>query len=115
MKRRAKGKGSTSVINSLRHATSPAELQYMMNGRRYLARNPGVPAPYGSTPCEGFHGESKEFFRQVVQQREEHARVLARLLTVRKLIDGAMARVPMSTVKTKGLLLQMTAGLFTGM
>ena len=115
MKRKPKGKKSTSVLNSVCFASSPVELEYLSNGPRFMARNPDVPMPYGTTPNEAVQGECAKYYTPVTQQRHEHARVVAGTITLRKLLDGALARVPLSRSMTKCRLLQTTANMMVAM
>ena len=59
---------NTTLLASLAHATQGAQLQYLFNGPRYIARNPRVEKMCGTVTCEAAHGELSRFFGQTMQQ-----------------------------------------------
>lgn len=80
----------TTVIGSLRHATKPHELKYIMNFAIFIARNPGIEVPYGTTSNEAFHKQVKGFFRNVQIQTARNAVNVCSVIRLAKLISGWM-------------------------
>ena len=78
----------TTVLGSLGYATSPAQLEYLLNLGRFIARNPGVQTMYGTTRNEAFHMQLKAFFRNVFIQTERNARAVSSVCTFAKLLAG---------------------------
>eukprot|EP00959_Pyramimonas_sp_CCMP1952_P226741 4740827-Pyramimonas_sp.AAC.1 len=64
----------TTILASLRYATSPAQLEYLLNLSRFTARGPSVQVLYGTTRNDAFHLQLKAFFRIVFIQTEQGAR-----------------------------------------
>ena len=93
--RRQTGKSAT-VRSSLAFASCGVELQYLFNGSRYIARNPNVQVPYGSTACEAVHAELKRYFALTRQQTARHAETLTSLFCMKKLITAIMQRLDLS-------------------
>ena len=57
---------------SLKHTTSPPELEYLLNLHRFTARHPDVATPYGTTTCEAWHRDLNSHFTAVTQQTRQH-------------------------------------------
>ena len=60
--RRKTGK-RTTIRQTLAHACSPHELEYLANHGRFVAKNPDVGVPYGTTANEAYHRELKSMRR----------------------------------------------------
>ena len=103
---RSVGKGVT-VLGSLMTATEPAELGYIMNVGRFIARNREIPVLHGTTHNEAYHLELKAFFRNVMSQSARHARMIARIATVAKLVASAMQRADLTRQHRQVVLLKM--------
>ena len=71
-------------------------MEYLLNGPRWIARNPNIPVPYGTTGCEAVHGELAKFFSGVMQQTARHARAMVSMFCFKKLVLGVMQRLQMS-------------------
>ena len=81
-------KMTAKVWGSLTTATSRANLEYLMNGPRYAARNPAVKLPYGTTSCEAYHAESKAYFSDIREQTARNAEAVCKVMTLIKLLGG---------------------------
>eukprot|EP00959_Pyramimonas_sp_CCMP1952_P381712 7998642-Pyramimonas_sp.AAC.1 len=64
----------TTILGALRYATSPAQLEYILNLGRFIARKPSVQVVYGTARNEALHMQLKAFFRNVFMQTERNAR-----------------------------------------
>ena len=99
---------NVTVANSLRHATLPTALEYLFNNTRFIARNEGVDVVYGTTRNEAFHRELKGFFANVRCVRIRRAQLIGEIVTLAKLVAGAMVRTRTTSkkqpvaVKTRG-------------
>ena len=94
--------GKTSVRRSLTFASQGAELQYLMNGGRYIARNRMVQMCTGTTGCEATHAELVRFFSDVRMQTARHACAWTGIFNLRKLAVGMAQRLPTSKVMSAG-------------
>jgi hypothetical protein len=90
MDRRVAGGGT--IRGSLDAATTPVALGYIMNIARFASRHPNVPVLRGTTHNEAFHLEQKAFWRNVMKQTARHARLIARVVTLVKLIALVMKK-----------------------
>ena len=88
MKRKA---DKTTVEGSLVNLTSASSLVYFQNFARFVARNPCVTVPYGTTPNEAYHMELKSMFRNIRSCTRSYAKTHAKIATAVKLIGGSMA------------------------
>ena len=79
---------TSTVLTSLVYATRDAGVGYLMNGSRYIARNPTCTTTYGTTRKETFHEELKGFFRNVMAQLGRRAVLLGEIATTVKLLSG---------------------------
>eukprot|EP00959_Pyramimonas_sp_CCMP1952_P146119 3059505-Pyramimonas_sp.AAC.1 len=64
----------TTILGSLRYATSSKQLEYLLNLGRFIARNPDMEVMYGTTRNEALHMQLEAFFRNVFIQTERNAR-----------------------------------------
>ena len=87
MLRRSAGSGTT-VIGSLKRATSSIELGYIQNFCKFVAMHPGMDVIFGTTRNEAFHLQLKAFYRNVMHQTARHARCVANVATLVKLLAG---------------------------
>lgn len=87
---RRKIEGGTTVRASLEAATAPAQAEYLMNLSRFVARNPTLTVPYGTTKNEAFHNQLKGYFREVVHQTRRNAEYVARVATLAKLVAASV-------------------------
>ena len=78
----------TTVMGSLKHATSSNELGYIRNFCKFVATHPGMDIPFGTTRNEAFHRQLKAFYRNVMHQTARHARCIANVATLAKLFAG---------------------------
>eukprot|EP00959_Pyramimonas_sp_CCMP1952_P445742 9332501-Pyramimonas_sp.AAC.1 len=78
----------TTIRGSLRYATSPAQLEYILNLGRFTARNPSVQVMCGATKNGALHMQLKAFFRSVFIQAERNARAVCSICTFAKLLAG---------------------------
>jgi hypothetical protein len=86
----------TTVKQSLIHATSPLNLEYLANIGRFGSRNPSVQLLTGTTHNEAYHLELKSFFRNVMHQTKEHAQLICKVATLSKLIALVMSKAELS-------------------
>ena len=98
--------GKTTVLSSLAFATSPKELEYLMDVPRFMARNPDVRVPYGTTACEAVHTELVGMFDHITQQTAARAKLAARMFTLRKLVWGSMQRPQLTLKMTQSFMLR---------
>ena len=96
--RNARGK-KISVLTSLCDSLCPRNLEYILNYTRFVARNPSVDIPYGTTSNEAFHNELKGFFRNIRTPTRRLVQILARLVTVVKLIAGSLEEQDLTRTK----------------
>ena len=94
--RRIKSK-KTTIYKSLVFATTPPNLEYLMNLSRFVSRNPQIQVIYGTTRNEAFHYQFKCFFRNVFLQTARNAKVVCGIVTLAKLLAGWMRRTGTST------------------
>ena len=82
------------VRASLAFATSPRQVEYLLNLSRFAARHPEVDVPYGTTRNEAAHNQLKSFYRNVLHQTGRNAQMVAAVCTSAKLLAGWMQRIP---------------------
>ena len=76
--------------SSLEFATSPTEVEYLLNISRYISRNPDVKVMYGTTRNEAFHNQLKAYYRNVMLQTGRNATLVASIVTAAKLVSGTL-------------------------
>lgn len=85
--------GKTSTIkSSLRHATRPEGLEYLMNGCRFAAHHPDIKLMDGTTRNEAHHLQTKFMFRNVMHQIGRNVEIVSGVLTVIKLMAGYLQK-----------------------
>ena len=99
-------KKKTTIYSSVRHAMRPRGLEYLLNFARFIARNPEVLVPYGTTPNEAFHKELVSFFRNIMTPGRETVQGLAKAITSIKLVAGMMKKTAVSKRYSQSLLLR---------
>lgn len=82
------GRRKVSVFASLQAAMGPTEVGYLQNIGRFAARYPCARMLHGTTHNEAYHLELKAFFRNVMRQSRQHARMVCAIATVAKLVAG---------------------------
>lgn len=107
---RRKTATKSTVFASLKFATTGAQLQYLMNGSRYIARHPEVERMSGTTSCEAVHGELARFFRSTTQQSARSAGAMVDLFCLKKVLFGALQRLGLSKKMDQAELLQYCSG-----
>ena len=105
------GKSHTTVLSSLEHALRPVGLEYLLNGARFIGRNPDIPVMYGTTRNEAFHMQLKSFWRNVMWQTSRNAKVVASLVTFAKLMVGQIQSTCYTTNKPEHELLRRAAAI----
>ena len=78
----------TTIKDSLRYATRPVALEYLMNGSRFAARQPDIDLMAGTTRNEAYHLQLKFMFRNVMHQTGRNAKIVAGVATLIKLLGG---------------------------
>jgi hypothetical protein len=64
----------TTVLASLRYATTKQQLGYLRNASIFVLRNPGISVMYGTTNLEAFQNQLKSWFRNVFFQTSRNAK-----------------------------------------
>ena len=109
VKKKLAGKGKPAIIDSLRHATRPVLLEYLMNGSRFAARNANVKIMAGTTRNEAYHQQMKYMFRNVMHQTGRNAQNVSAVATLAKLMVSYISREWPLTVKHREHMLLLRA------
>ena len=107
LKRRNASK--STVLASLKFASHGAQLQYLFNGPRFMARRSHAARMAGTTSCEAVHGELVRFFKSTFQLTARTAASLVSLFGMRRMIADAMKRMPLGKKRQPADLLQLGA------
>ena len=76
----------TTIKGSLRYATRPVALEYLMNGSRFAARHPDIDVMAGTRRNEAYHLQLKFMFRNIMHQTSRNAEVVAGVASLIKLL-----------------------------
>ena len=95
MGRRLQQRGSkkkTTVFKSLVNSTRSPSVDYLANHARFVARNPRVPVPHGTTANEAFHLQLKRAFGGKYSLTKEFVHRHLRYLLMRKMVADSFRR-----------------------
>ena len=105
MEKRPKNKIATA-FGSIAHAMSARHLEYLLNFARFVARNPKVDVPFGTTPNEAFHNELKAYFRGIYTPSRSRIVGASRVITSVKLIAGMAKKANHTKTYSQSMLLR---------
>jgi hypothetical protein len=103
------GGKSTTVLSSLKFATSPSKMGYLMNGPKFGARNPQLKAAFGTLANEAFHRQLVSFFRNIYVQTGRNADRVLNIMTFVKLVGAQLQKTSRTAPLREHELMRMAA------